>query len=168
MKEQFSDLGAAIKAEFTGKAEAYTLAEREDKDRSVKKKKPSVFDVDVNNVGVSQAIMASIISGGIKVGAGFFQFGAMVKDAFAEEGIPINESNLAKFNKVFEESYIGMLGKHSEEIARERAIGRLTELGIQLYGGWKTAGAGAIKIAEKIIKFSNHHDGLLSSPIQSR
>jgi len=150
MKEQFSDLGSAVKEEFTGEAKAYTLAETEDPDLSVEKKKPSVFDVDVNNVGVGQSIMASILSGGIKVGAGFFQFGAMVKDAFAEEGIPINESNLAKFNEVFENSYIGMLGKHSEEIARERAIGRLTELGVQLYGGWKTAGAGAIKIAEKM------------------
>ena len=83
------------------------------------------------------------------MGAGFFQFGAMVKDAFAEEGIPIDESNLAKFNKVFEESYIGMLGKASEEIARERAIGRLTELGVQLYGSYKTGGKFAIKMAEK-------------------
>ena len=33
-----------------------------------KKDEPSVFDVDINNVGVGQAIMASIISGGIKVG----------------------------------------------------------------------------------------------------
>ena len=45
--------------------------------------------------------MASIISGVIKVGAGFFQFGAMVKDAFAEDGVPIDESNLAKFNEIF-------------------------------------------------------------------
>ena len=150
MKEQFSDLGAAFKGEFKGEAKAYTLAETEDPDRSAEKKKPSVFDVDVNNVGVSQAIMASLLSGGIKVGAGFFQFGAMVKDAFAEEGIPIDESNLAKFNKVFEESYIGMLGKASEEIARERAIGRLTELGVQLYGSYKTGGKFAIKMAEKM------------------
>ena len=150
IKEQFSDIGSAIKQEVSSEAQAYTLAETEDPEVKVKEK-PSVFDdPDVNNVGVSQAIMASIISGGIKFGAGFFQFGAMVKDAFAEEGIPVSESNLAKFNKVFEESYIGLLGKHSEEIARERAIGRLTELGIQLYGGWKTAGVGAIKMAEKM------------------
>ena len=150
IKKQFSDLGAAFKGEFKGEVKAYTLAQTEDKERPVEKKKPSVFDVDVNNVGVSQAIMASLISGSIKVGAGFFQFGAMVKDAFAEEGLPIDESNLAKFNKVFEESYIGLIGKHSEEIARERAIGRLVELGVQLYGGWKTAGAGAIKITQKL------------------
>ena len=129
IKEQFSDVGAAFKGEFKGEAKAYTLAQTEDKERLVEKKKPSVFDVDVNDVGVTQAIMAALISGGIKVGAGFFQFGAMVKDAFAEEGIPIDESNLAKFNKVFEESYIGLIGKHSEEIARERAMGRLVELG---------------------------------------
>ena len=150
MKEQFSDIGSAIKQEVSSEAKAYTLAETKDPEVKVKEK-PSVFDdLDVNNVGVSQAIMASIISGGIKFGAGFFQFGAMLKDAFAEEGIPVSESNLAKFNKVFEESYIGLLGKHSEEIARERAIGRLTELGIQLYGGWKTGGKFAINMAEKM------------------
>ena len=150
IKQQFSDVGAAFKGEFKGEAKAYTLAQTEDPERPVEKTKPSVFDVDVNNVGVSQAIMASLISGGIKIGKGFVQFGAMVKDAFAEEGIPIDESNLAKFNKVFEESYIGMIGKHSEEIARERAIGRLTELAVQLYGGWKTAGKAGIAITEKI------------------
>ena len=96
IKEQFSDLGSVFTGEFSGEAKAYTLAESEgDKDEKEEEDKPSVFDVDVNNVGVGQAIMASILSGGIKVGAGFFQFGAMVKDAFAEDGIPIDESNLA-------------------------------------------------------------------------
>ena len=151
IKQQFSDVGAAFKGEFKGEAKAYTLAQTEDPERPVEKTKPSVFDVDVNNVGVSQAIMASLISGGIKIGKGFVQFGAMLKDAFAEEGIPIDESNLAKFNKVFEESYIGMIGKHSEEIARERAIGRLTELAVQLFGGWKTVGKAGIAITEKLI-----------------
>ena len=150
IKEQFSDVGAAFKGEFKGEAKAYTLAQTEDTERLVEKKKPSVFDVDVNDVGATQAIMAALISGGIKVGAGFVQFGAMVKDAFAEDGIPIDESNLAQFNKVFEESYIGLIGKHTEEIARERAIGRLVELGVQLYGGWKTAGVGAINITKKL------------------
>ena len=155
IKEQFSDIGSAIKQEVSSEAQAYTLAETEDPEVKVKEK-PSVFDdPDINNVGVGQAVMSSIISGGIKIGAGFFQFGAMVKDALAEEGIPVSESNLAKFNKVFEESYIGLLGKHSEEIARQRAIGRLTELGVQLYGGWKTAGVGAIKMAEKMTSVFN-------------
>ncbi len=156
IKEQFSDLGSAFKGEFKGEAKAYTLAESEgDKDEKEEEDKPSVFDVDVNDVGMGQAIMASFLSGGIKVGAGFFQFGAMVKDAFAEDGIPIDESNLAKFNEIFENSYIGMIGKHSEEIARERAIGRLTELGIQLYGGWKIGGKLAIGITNKITGIFN-------------
>ena len=156
IKEQFSDLGSVFTGEFSGEAKAYTLAESEgDKDEKEEEDKPSVFDVDVNNVGVGQAIMASILSGGIKVGAGFFQFGAMVKDAFAEDGIPIDESNLAKFNEIFENTYIGMLGKHSEEIARERAIGRLTELGVQLYGGWKIGGQLAIGITNKITGIFN-------------
>ena len=161
IKEQFSDLGSVFKGEFKGEAKAYTLAESEgDREEKEEEDKPSVFDVDVNDVGVSQAIMASIISGGIKIGTGFFQFGAMVKDAFAEDGIPIDETNLAKFNEIFENSYIGMLGKHSEEIARERAIGRLTELGIQLYGGWQTGGVGAIKI-------TNTMTGLFNKAVQA-
>ena len=158
MKESFSDFGSAVKEEFSGEAQAYTLAESQgDKDEKDEvEDKPSIFDdPNVNDVGIGQSVMASIISGAIKVGAGFFQFGAMVKDAFAEDGIPIDESNLAKFNEIFENSYIGQIGKHSEEIARERAIGRLTELAVQLYGGWKTAGAGAIKITEKMTGLFN-------------
>ncbi len=158
MKESFSDFGSAVKEEFSGEAQAYTLAESQgDKEKKEEvEDKPSIFDdPNVNDVGIGQAVMSSIISGAIKVGAGFFQFGAMVKDAFAEDGVPIDESNLAKFNEIFENSYIGQIGKHSEEIARERAIGRLTELAVQLYGGWKTAGAGAIKITEKITDIFN-------------
>ena len=65
IKEQYSDVGAAFKGEFKGEAKAYTLAQTEDPEVKVNDK-PSVFDdIDVNNVGVSQAIMASIISGGL-------------------------------------------------------------------------------------------------------
>ena len=158
IKESFSDFGSAIQTEISGEAQAYTLAESQgDKEKKEEvEDKPSIFDdPNVNDVGIGQAVMASILSGGIKIGAGFFQLGAMVKDAFAEDGIPIDESNLAKFNEIFENSYIGQIGKHSEEIARERAIGRLTELAIQFYGGWKTAGAGAIKITEKMTEIFN-------------
>ena len=158
IKEQFSNFGSAIETEFSGEAKAYTLAEsqgdKEEKDEV--EDKPSVFDdPNLNDVGIGQAVMSSLISGGIKVGAGFFQFGAMVKDAFAEDGIPISESNLAKFNEIFENSYIGMLGKHSEEIARERAIGRLTELGVQLYGGWASGGKLAIGVTNKMTGLFN-------------
>ena len=158
MKESFSNIGSAVKEEFSGEAKAYTLAESQgDKEEKEEVEDgPSIFeDANVNDVGIGQAIMSSFISGAIKVGAGFFQFGAMVKDAFAEDGVPIDESNLAKFNEIFENSYIGQIGKHSEEIARERAIGRLTELAVQLYGGWKTAGVGAIKITEKMTGLFN-------------
>ena len=51
IKEQFSDLGAAFRGEFKGEAQAYTLAQTEDPEKPTEKKKPSVFDVDVNNVG---------------------------------------------------------------------------------------------------------------------
>jgi len=158
IKEQFSNLGSAIQEEFTGEAQAYTLAESQgDKEKEEEvEDKPSIFeDPNVNDVGIGQAVMSSLISGGIKIGAGFFQFGAMVKDAFAEDGIPLDETNLAKFNEIFENTYIGQLGKHSEEIARERAIGRLTELGVQLYGGWQTGGKLAIGVANKMTGIFN-------------
>jgi len=158
MKESFSDFGSAVKEELSGEAKAYTLAESQgDKEEKEEvEDKPSVFDdPNLNDVGIGQAVMASLLSGTIKTGAGFFQFGAMVKDAFAEDGIPIDESNLAKFNEIFENSYIGQIGKHSEEIARERAIGRLTELGVQLYGGWQTGGKLAIGVANKMTGLFN-------------
>ena len=158
IKEQFSNLGSAIETELSGEAKAYTLAESQgDKEEKEEvEDKPSIFDdPNVNDVGIGQASMAALISGTIKIGAGFFQFGAMVKDAFAEDGIPLDETNLAKFNEIFENSYIGQLGKHSEEIARERAIGRLTELGVQLYGGWSTGGKLAIVVANKMTGIFN-------------
>jgi len=158
IKEQFSNFGSAIETELSGEAQAYTLAESQgDKEEKEEvEDKPSVFDdPNLNDVGIGQSVMSSLISGGIKIGAGFFQFGNMVKDAFAEDGIPLDETNLAKFNEIFENSYIGQLGKHSEEIARERAIGRLTELGVQLYGGWQTGGKLAIGVANKMTGLFN-------------
>jgi len=154
--EQFSNVKQVIagefKKEFSGEARAYTLAEQEDEAEEAEEKS-SVFDVDMNNVGIGQATAAATVSGTIKFFAGFPQFGALMMDAFAKDGVPIDESNMAKFNKIFEESYIGMLGKGSEKIAKERAIGRLMELGIQLYGAVKTGGAagtGAINTVNKV------------------
>ena len=66
IKEQFSDIGSVFTGEFSGEAQAYTLAESEgDKDEKEEKDEPGVFDVDVNDVGAGQAIMASLLSGGI-------------------------------------------------------------------------------------------------------
>ena len=75
--DDFSNLkdivGKDIKAEFGGEAQAYTLATTEDTEQDEKEDdKPNVFDIDVNNVGAGQAAMAGILSGGIKIGAGFF------------------------------------------------------------------------------------------------
>ena len=75
IKEAFSNFGSAIETEFSGEAKAYTLAEsqgdKEEKDEV--EDKPSVFDdPNLNDVGIGQAIMSSLISGAIKVGAGFF------------------------------------------------------------------------------------------------
>ena len=72
IKEQFSNFGSAIETEFSGEAKAYTLAEsqgdKEEKDEV--EDKPSVFDdPNLNDVGIGQAVMSSLISGGIKVGA---------------------------------------------------------------------------------------------------
>ena len=154
--EQFSNVKQVIagefEKEFSGEAKAYTLAEKED-DAEEAEEKPSVFDVDINNVGIGQAVTAATVSGLIKFGAGFPQFGAMIMDAFAKDGVPIDESNLAKFNKIFEESYIGMIGKSTEAIAKERALGRLMELGVQLYGAVRTGGAtgtGAVNTVNKV------------------
>ena len=154
--EQFSNVKQVIagefEKEFSGEAKAYTLAEKED-DAEEAEEKPSVFDVDINNVGIGQAVTAGTVSGIIKFGAGFPQFGAMIMDAFAKDGVPIDESNLAKFNKIFEESYIGMIGKSTEAIAKERALGRLMELGVQLYGAVRTGGAagtGAVNTVNKV------------------
>ena len=155
-KNILEDIGSAVKSEFSGEAKAYTLAEEEKKEDPEIENKPSVFEsADLNDVGIGQAVVSGIASGIIKIGAGFFQMGNMAKDAFAKDGIPLSEGNLARFNKIFEESYIGMIGKHSEEIARERALGRLVEAGVQIYGGYKTAGKLAINVVQKVTGLFN-------------
>ncbi len=55
MKESFSDFGSAVKEEFSGEAQAYTLAESQgDKDEKDEvEDKPSIFDdPNVNDVGI--------------------------------------------------------------------------------------------------------------------
>ena len=66
IKESFSDFGSAIQTEISGEAQAYTLAESQgDKEKKEEvEDKPSIFDdPNVNDVGIGQAVMASILSG---------------------------------------------------------------------------------------------------------
>ena len=39
--------------------------------------------------------------------------------------------------------------KFSEDRARENALGRLTEVLVQMYGGWKTVGVKGVQVADK-------------------
>ena len=74
---------------------------------------------------------------------------AWTMDVFGDEDIPIDQGKVAQFENWFDKTYIGGLEGYAEEKARATAVGRLTEMMVQFYGGWKAVGKNAEKIALK-------------------
>ena len=103
-----------------------------------------------NEVSTSDSIGNAINSGLIKIPKGVVNFGTLLYDVFQEEGIPIEQSATYKFNKAFENSYLGMIEAESEDKARETATGRITEALVSLYGAGKIAQKTTIPIVAKL------------------
>ena len=82
---------------------------------------PGLPPEEDNEVSVTDSIGAAINSGLIKIPKGVINFGTLVYDALQEEGIPVEQSATFKFNKAFEDSFLGVIEKESEEKARETA-----------------------------------------------
>ena len=85
----------------------------------------------------------------IKIPYGFANLGAMIMDLAADENLPVDQSNVAQLDRWFEQTYLGNVMKFSEERARENALGRLTEVIVQMYGGWKTVGTKGVQVTQK-------------------
>ena len=142
---------------FGKKNKPKTLEQAEVKTKEVDK--PFVFDDDSktqsqgvpfeSEVGITESIGGALVSGAIKIPKGFMNIGAWTMDVFGDENIPVDQGKIAQFENWFDKTYIGGLEGYAEEKARSTAVGRLTEMMVQFYGGWKTVGKSAEKIALK-------------------
>jgi len=113
-------------------------------------------DERISEVGLSESVGNAIVSGTIKIPMGFANLAAEIKDLFAEEGLPVDQSAVAKLNHWFETTVLGQTMKYSEKKARETATGRITEALIQLVGAYKTAGKAGINIFNKGSKIADN------------
>ena len=108
-----------------------------------------------NEIGVTESIYGAIISGGLKIPKGFLNLGAIIMDAAGEDGVPVNESNVAQLEQWWDNTFFGNLEKYGEEVARETAIGKITEALVQIYGGWKSVGTMGMNLTNKASKIYN-------------
>jgi len=108
-----------------------------------------------NEVGITESIISGVGSGVIKIPKGFINLGAMVMDYLGEEGIPVDQSKVAQLENWWDKTTFGMIEKELDSKAKERAIGRITESLVQLYGGWKAVGSAGVKVTEKAFEMFN-------------
>ena len=108
-----------------------------------------------NEVGITESIISGVGSGVIKIPKGFVNLGAMVMDYFGEEGIPVEKSKVAQLENWWDKTMFGMIEKELDSKAKERAIGRITESLVQLYGGWKVVGSAGAKVTDKAFEMYN-------------
>jgi len=109
----------------------------------------STADPFAGDVGQLESIGYAITSGLIKIPYGWFNLGAMVIDFASDENLPVDQGAVARLDRWFEQTYLGGVMKFSEEKAKENALGRLVEVIVQMYGGWKTVGTQGVKVTEK-------------------
>jgi hypothetical protein len=108
-----------------------------------------------NEVGITESIISGVGSGAIKIPKGFVNLGAMIMDYFGEEGIPVEQSKVAQLENWWDKTMFGMIEKELDSKAKERAIGRITESLVQLYGGWKVVGSAGAKVTDKAFEMYN-------------
>jgi hypothetical protein len=123
----------------------------------------TTIDAFAGETGQIESITHGFISGAIKIPYGFMNLGAMLIDFANKEKLPVNQSAVAQLDRWFEQTYFGNFMKYSEEKARENALGKLTEVIVQMYGGWKAVGTTGVKVADKAQKiFNKAYDGIKS------
>jgi len=111
-----------------------------------------------NEIGITESIYGAIISGTIKIPKGFINLGAMIMDAAADDDVMTGDperSKVAQVERWWDSTFFGNLEKYGEEVARETAIGKITEALVQIYGGWKTVGTTAMNLTNKASRIYN-------------
>jgi len=103
-----------------------------------------------NEVSLGESFGNAINSGLIKIPKGVVNFGTLIYDAMQEEGIPVEEGATYKFNKAFEDTYLGIIEKESAEKADATVTGKITEALVSLYGAGKIASKTAVPVVAKL------------------
>jgi len=119
-----------------------------------------------NEVSLGESFQNAIGSGLIKIPKGVINFGTLIYDAMQEEGIPVEEGATYKFNKAFEDSYIGIIEKESEEKANETVTGKITEALVSLYGAGKIAQKTAVPVVAKLSQKARQIAPLITNAVK--
>ena len=115
-------------------------------------------DPFAGEVGITESIYGALLSGVIKIPKGFVNLGAMIMDAANADDVVTGDperSKVAQLERWWDNTYFGMVEAYGEEKAKETAIGKITEMLVQIYGGWKTVGTQGLKLTQKAQKIYN-------------
>ena len=123
---------------------------------------------EFNEVTTSQSIGSAIQSGLIKIPKGVINFGTLVYDALQEEGIEVDRSATQKFNDRFENTFLGIMEKQSEEAARQTAAGRILEALTQLYGAGTIASKTTIPATTFLATKADELAGVLAKAVKNK
>ena len=132
------------------------LASYEASGTTGKIKTESTKDPLSSDIGIRESIGYAIISGGLKIPYGFANLGAMILDYADKNKLPVDQSRVARLDRWFEDTFAGQVMKFSSEKAKENAIGRLTEVLVQMYGGWATVGSKGVGLTDEAFRMFNN------------
>ncbi len=119
-----------------------------------------------NEVSLGESFGNAVNSGLIKIPKGVINFGTLVYDALQDEGIPVEQGATYKFNKAFEDTYLGIIEKESEEKANETVTGKITEALVSLYGAGKIAQKTAVPVVAKLSQKARQLAPILTGAIK--
>ena len=108
-----------------------------------------------SEVSVSESVGHAIAANVIKIPYGFVNLTAMLIDMAAEEDLKVDQGAVASLENWFDQTYFGAGMKYSTAKAKETAVGRLTDVILQLYGSYKIAGKFGINISKKASVMAN-------------
>jgi len=108
-----------------------------------------------SEIGITESVTGALLSGAIKIPYGWANITAMIKDWAGEEGIPVDQSNVAKLEQWFDKTFFGQMMAYGEDKAHETAIGHITEFMVQMLGGWKVVGNKAMKYTDSASRITN-------------
>ena len=115
-------------------------------------------DPFASDVGITESIYGALLSGVIKIPKGFANLGAMIMDATGADDVETGDaerSKVAQLERWWDNTYFGMVEAYGESKARETAVGKITEMLVQIYGGWATVGKKGVNVVQKSQKIYN-------------
>ena len=123
----------------------------------------SINDPFSGDVGLIESLGYAVVSGGLKIPYGFMNLGAMILDYADKNDLPVDQSRVAQLERWWEQTFAGEVMKFSEAKAKENAIGRITEVLVQMYGGWASIGKKGVGVTDEAFRmFNNAWDAVKS------